>query len=155
MARQPLSEDGTFLVGEEVGLTLVAGGILCCLSIAGLISYINSRSMAELYMTLAMGLFAVPFLKKGIQNRTSIRVDRQGFFYYGKKLFEWNAFHRAQVVQDEVFGSLQDHFYLVLEFEKPEGLVRRRIRLTNTQNKSEEEIIAAIRFYSGKARGEA
>ncbi|TCJ14002.1 hypothetical protein EPD60_08280 [Flaviaesturariibacter flavus] len=154
MAKQTLNENGRFLVGEEVGLALVAGGILACLSVAGLIAYIYSRTLPGLYMTLVMGFFAIPFLKKGIQNRVSIRVDRSGFYYYGEQLFTWDVFHRALVVQEDVFGSLQDHFYLVLEYEKPEGLIRRRIRLTNTQNKSEEEVIGAIRFYSSKAKGE-
>jgi hypothetical protein len=81
-------------------------------------------------------------------------INRNGFFYYGTLITSWGNFISARFHDDIPLPSnnsvaVSDKFYLVLRYYKDgrQEIYERRIRFTNTQNKSEEEILAAIRFY--------
>ncbi len=79
-------------------------------------------------------------------------INKNGFFHYGKLITNWNNFIDVAVKEEEKMFSIKDNFALFIKYYKDgePGHFGRKIKLTNTQNKAEEEIIAAIKFLSAK-----
>jgi len=76
-------------------------------------------------------------------------INAKGIYEYNKLVTDWNNFMNAYINQDEITGDIKDNFILTIEYIKPgdEGYHIRRIPLTYTQTKSEEEIIDTINFF--------
>ncbi|RYY41733.1 MAG: hypothetical protein EOO08_00985 [Chitinophagaceae bacterium] len=145
-----LRPDGVFTVGESRGLMLalaVAFGAMFLYELIQVISDPSSPITDHLLLLAALPAFL--FLRKARDKSVIMRIDRAGFVYYGKRLFTWDKFVSARV--HEVAATnvrFGDNFQLQLQFYKDDGnIYGRTVRLTNTQNKAEEEIIAAIRYY--------
>lgn len=153
MGEPNLNAEGDFLVRESIGLNYTVGVLL-------LLVFAASMAMGDYgwshYMS-ALALLLIPaalYLAKGRRNAVSIRINKSGFYCGGKLVTDWVNFFDATITEDAVPGSFQDHFFLFIRYYKASqaGLYARKIRLSNTQDKSEEEIIAAIRFYSKVSR---
>ena len=95
---------------------------------------------------------AVIFFKKAFINDSVIKIDKTGFYYKNKFITDWKHFKGATLKQKEVPGSIKDNFIVLLEYYKQDlsGYFIKEISLTNTQNKSEEEIMDAIKYFSEK-----
>jgi hypothetical protein len=98
---------------------------------------------------------AILFIVKGIKNRTVMTINMQGIFYQGKLVTNWETFYNAQITEDQKIASISDNFVLIIKCYNPQKqkYFDRKIKLTNTQSKSEESIIAAIKHYSRLAKG--
>jgi hypothetical protein len=141
-----------FLVRENSILFIVLGvifSIMFIISLTDIMAYdfVFIIPFKALYLTI---IPAFIFLKKGLQKKkTIIMINRNGFYYFGELITSWPLFIDAVVTQDEKIFTLQDNFVLIIRYRNNEGKIfRSKIRLGNTQDKSEEEIIAAIRFFS-------
>ncbi|RYY89632.1 MAG: hypothetical protein EOO15_05660 [Chitinophagaceae bacterium] len=145
-----LKPDGVFTVGESRGLMLALAGIFAALFIYDLIDLVlHPETAITNHLLLLAALPAFICLRKARDKSVIMRIDRTGFVYYGKRLFTWEQFISAKVeevkAQNVRFG---DNFQLVLQYYREDGnIYGRNVALTNTQNKAEEEIIAAIRYY--------
>lgn len=81
-------------------------------------------------------------------------INKKGFYYYGELLTNWENFISAKFIDELPLPGanstgINDEYYLLIKYfrdGKP-GHFGRRIRLTATQDKAEEEIMAAIKFY--------
>ena len=104
------------------------------------------------------GFLLVPgvlFLIKGLRNDTIMIVNKSGFYYYGNLVTTWANFIDVEFIDevplpDQNSSGVSDKFSMLMKFYKDDqpGLYfTQQFPFTNTQNKSEEEIIAAIRFY--------
>jgi hypothetical protein len=154
MPDNELTKDADFKVGEAVFLDLGIGFFFFFLFFYAILNdHVDSYSISQknvfsksLYITL---IPAVIFTLKGFLNRISIRINKSGIYYYSKLVTNWNNFISAEIVQEEIVGSTQDNFVLLIEYSKDDekGYFQRKIALTNTQNKSEEEVLAAISFF--------
>ena len=60
----------------------------------------------------------------------------------------------AHVSQEEIIGSIKDNFVLIIRYYQLESLelYMIKIRLSNTQDKADAEIIEAIQFYHTHSR---
>ncbi|HZF63536.1 MAG TPA: hypothetical protein VEZ55_03575, partial [Chitinophagaceae bacterium] len=88
------------------------------------------------------------------RNATIIKINRSGFYYAGQLVTDWKLFYDA-VVQDKMaVGSYRDNFILDIRYYSTDRslLYTQSIPLTNTQDKAEEDIIEAIRFYYAASR---
>jgi hypothetical protein len=88
-----------------------------------------------------------------------IRVNKTGIYQDEKLITGWPNLIKTFVAQKEnkKFYNIQDNFLLVVEYRKDghsEGF-RRKIPLTNTQNKSEEEVLEAVQFFWKEYRKDA
>ena len=102
-------------------------------------------------------LFTVPsliFFVKAARNHTIMVINKTGFYYYGNLLTTWNNFVNVEFldeirVPDENSSGVGDNFSLLIKYYKDDkpGCYSCKIPLTNSQDKAEEEIIAAITFY--------
>ena len=136
-----------FVVKESKGMNILLA--FCCLVFA--------LSAASMSWWLG-GFFLIPgavLLIKGMRNGTVMIVNKTGFYYYGKLITNWNNFIDVEFI-DEVplpgpnTSGVSDKFSMLMKFyrdDQPGLYFTQQFRFTNTQNKSEEEIIAAIRFY--------
>ncbi|GAA4344504.1 hypothetical protein [Flaviaesturariibacter amylovorans] len=101
---------------------------------------------------LALLIFGPPllvFLLRRKSGGTVFRINTHGLYYYGKLVTDWDHFVSARVVEEEATGKFSDSFHLYVQYTREDGNVyKRRFPLTNTQDKAEEEIIAAIRRFS-------
>lgn len=138
--------DADFVVKESKKMRRIIGGFFFLFSLFMLKDF--------LWMGLIVGSIGIGVLVASRRNETVITVNRNGFFYYDCLLTTWTNFVSAEFLDElpvQMSGSagLSDQFFLYLKYyhdDKP-GCFALKIPLTNTQDKSEEEILAAIRFY--------
>lgn len=148
-----------FVVRENKGLLRVVGVLLLVCSNA---AFFGVRSTDGSLGYLLVGItFLLPgvlcFWRASAANRAIMQIDETGFSYYGRRLTTWDEFEKAWYMQEALGDSIADKFVLMLRYRKADGRVyQRRLPLTNTQDKAEEEIIAAIRrFYQRHCNSQA
>lgn len=135
-----------FIVKESKKMHLVIGILLLVFS--------GIFFQGSVLFGAAAAVAGVFSLLKSRKDQTIMKVNSTGFFYYGDLITNWRNFVSVDFVDEPPAISssstgLSDKFFLALKYYKdgrPECFAR-KFSLTNTQDKSEEEIIAAIRFY--------
>ncbi len=154
MATIKLTGNNEFLVGENKGLDYVLAILCFALFSYGLIDTIRNQfttlSASSFVFLIALGA-AILFFRKGNSKRIYIRINKNGIYQDEKLVTDWSHFLNAFINQKEKkrLIELQDNFQLVIEFRKDgtnQG-IRKKIPLTNTQNKSEEEVLEAVKFF--------
>jgi hypothetical protein len=92
---------------------------------------------------------AIIGFSKAKSKRVYIRINSKGIYQDEKLITTWSHFLNAFIEEKQVALSIKDNFMLVVEYvkDKSGSGYRKKIPLTNTQNKSEEQIIAAIKFF--------
>jgi hypothetical protein len=135
-----------FVVKESKKMNLIIGIFLFIFSLA---AFSMSVSMGGLML-----LFAVGVLVRTSKDITIMKINKTGFYYYGQLITDWDHFISEEFIDDLPLPSvysdgINDKFYLMIKYYKDgePGYYGRKIRLTDTQDKSEEEIIAAVKFY--------
>jgi len=153
MGKTPLTRDSEFTVGEDKVLVNILAALFFGLFLYGAIDALLQHFTNLNYLN---GLFAIAllpailFFRKGRNKKIYIRINKTGIYQDEELVTGWAHFLNAYISQKETkYISIQDNFILVLEYLK-EGQqkgFRRKIPLTNTQNKSEEDVLAAVKFF--------
>ncbi len=152
MRKTQLTKDSEFIVGEEKLLNYIIAILFLALFMYGLIDAVARKFININYQSLIFTLALAPafiFFRKGRSKRIFIRINKTGIYQEEKLLTNWAHFSKAFITQEEKLVSIKDNFVLVVEFRKDghnEGF-RRKIPLTNTQNRSEEEVLEAVKFF--------
>lgn len=153
MGKKPLTRESEFVVREEKVLVFILAFLFFALFLYGLIDTIikgikNINYLNGIFM-VSLGP-ALIFFTKGRNKRIYLRVNKTGIFQDEELLTTWTNYLGAYITEKAKVLSIQDNFQLVIEFQKDgtdtKGF-RRKIKLTNTQNKSEEEIMEAVKFF--------
>lgn len=152
MAKVPLTTDSEFLVGEEKALVTVLGILFSGLFLYGAIDAILQGFKNLTYLNYLFVIALIPallFFRKARSKHIYIRINKTGIYHDEKFVTGWPELLKAHITQKETTITIQDNFQLVLEYLKigSDKGFRRKIPLTNTQNKSEEEIMEAIQFF--------
>jgi hypothetical protein len=154
MANPTLTKESEFVVGEAKVLNYVLAVLCFALFLYGLIDAIKRNFINIDYQSYFFTLALVPaylFFRKARSKRVYIRVNKRGIYHHEKLVTGWSGLLKAHIDQKEKKGifNIQDNFLLVLEYRKEDSKqgVRRKIPLTNTQNKSEEEVLEAVKFF--------
>ena len=158
MPKTPLTINSEFIVGEEKLLNNIVAFLFFGLFLYGLVDAIRT-GISNLQFWHLLFLFAlVPtalFIRKARSKRIYIRINKNGIYQDEKLVTNWNNFLNAYISQKEAkYISIRDNFILVVEYLKegsPKGF-RRKIPLTNTQNKSEEDVLAAVKFFWNQSK---
>jgi hypothetical protein len=147
---QKIDSNSDFVVKENGGVFLVLGLLFLAMFIYSVIYYVEPQVKFHFEITYLTLVPAIYFIQKAFTKKTVIiRINKKGIFYYNKLITSWTNFVKAHVTQEEKVLAISDNFVLLLEFRNAQGkIITEKIPLTNTQDKSEEEIIAAIRFFS-------
>ncbi|HEV7779705.1 MAG TPA: hypothetical protein VGO58_00485 [Chitinophagaceae bacterium] len=152
MAKKPLTRDSQFIVGEERVLNYVITGIFLAVFILGCFD-IKSLGIA---LVLPLGL-AVFYFIKARSKKIFIRINIRGIYQDEKLVTGWDHFIKATLSQKPQVLDIRDNFVLIVDYRK-EGIMggqRRTIPLTNTQNQSEEDVLAAVKFFLHEYRDKA
>lgn len=152
MGKTILTKESEFIVGEEKVLNYVLAFLFLGLFLYGLIDAIARNFKNIDYQSYVLCLALIPFvycLRRAKSRRVYIRVNKTGIYQDEKMVTPWSGFINAHLTQKEKTKiiNLQDNFLLVVEYKKEGKGVRRPIALTNTQNKSEEDVLQAVRFF--------
>ena len=162
MAKAPLTVDSRFEVNEEKALNIVVAVLYFLVASLGLVWSTKEKSWVAAAAIVGVVVFPglVYFLKSRSQ-RIFIRIDKTGIYQDENLVTTWTNFLKAYVREEPPSMSMdmkrlpetiKDQFFLIIEYLKDDSGngSRRRIRLTNTQNKSDEEIMEAITFFARK-----
>lgn len=143
-----------FVVKESTGMNLLIGVFF-------LLFAFLSISMSW-WMCFLFALPGIGAVLQGLRHNTVMIVNKNGFYYYGEFVTNWTDFIGVEF-QDEVpipsgySAGITDRFSMRLKYHKDGERGRyhiKTIRFTDTQDKSEEEIIAAIKFYHRQHGGQ-
>jgi hypothetical protein len=149
MAGNQLTIDSNFVVGEAIWLDLLIAAIFYFMVICTLASDDYSSRYFIRSLLICVGP-AIGFTIKALLNTKALTVNKTGIYIKTTLVTDWRHFENAYVEQAPIDnGQISDTNYLILEYSKDgeDGFFERRLLLTDTQNKSEEEIIAAINFF--------
>lgn len=152
MTKISLHRNTEFIVGEEKVLNYVMAFLFLALFLYGLADAIARKftniDYQSLIFTIAL-LPAVIFFKKARSKRIFIRINKKGIYRDERLLTDWDHFIRAYLDQEQKVVSIKDNFVLVVEYKKGNAgdAFRQKIPLTNTQNQSEEDVLAAVNFF--------
>jgi branched-subunit amino acid transport protein len=152
MGKIPLSIDSQFVVREDKVLDYILAALFFALFLYGLIDMILHHFTKINYQSFIFMIALAPafiFFIKGKNKRVYIRINKMGIYQDEKLVTGWSNLLNAFISQKETVLTIQDNFILVLEYRKDsfkQGF-RRNIPLTNTQNKSEEDVLAAVNFF--------
>jgi hypothetical protein len=143
-----LSIDKDFVVKESVGVNLIVAIAFFGMFFYGLYDKIEKgqegRHLEILMLALVPGFL---FLRKAVSKNRDITINKNGICINNRLITNWSNFIEAKIIQQEVTLSIQDNFVLFITYREGPRIFRNKIPLRNTQNKAEEEIIEAIRFY--------
>jgi hypothetical protein len=117
----------------------------------GIINHFKNWQTFIFISVLTLGSLIIFFIKAR-SKRIYIRINRKGIFIDEVFLTDWPNFLNAYIHQPPPrLVRIRDNFELVIEHTKNDSDkgFRKRVKLTNTQNKSEEDIIAAIKYFWG------
>jgi hypothetical protein len=147
-----INTDTEFTVGEEKVLNYIIGFLFLGLFSYGVADAFIKGFSAVTYVNYIFILAIIPAamaFTKARSKRIYLRVNKTGIYQNENLITTWSTFLKAYITQKEVVMSIRDNFQLVVEYykEDPKKGFRRKIPLTNTQNKSEEDIMKAIQFF--------
>jgi hypothetical protein len=146
---KPATNNPRDLIVKEsaVVLTITAIVFICML---GCIFEYNTNLGVWGYVIVALLVpTAFYFIRKKIQKAVMI-INKTGIIYYGKLITDWKHFKSAKIDQLPLgLGDPRDKVVLVVYFFNPvqNKLFEQKLRLNNTFNKSEEQILAAIEAF--------
>jgi hypothetical protein len=154
MGKSPLTKETEFVVGQEKVLNYVMAFIFLAIFLYGLVDPIKHKFKNIDYQSIVftLALVAAIYCFKGAQSkRVYIRVNKSGIYQDEKLVTNWSGLIKVYLSQKEKTKMLNllDNFILVVEYRKDHAKAgfRRKIPLTNFQNKSEEEVLEAVQFF--------
>jgi hypothetical protein len=146
------NQEESFLVKESKRMRLFIG--LISLAIACVMV------KSSIILAAVAAAFGIGSLLASRKNQVVMEINKDGFFYYGRLITGWNHFVSASFIDQAPQLStnslgISDQFFIAVRYRKEnsQDCFERKIPLTNMQDKSEEEIMAAIRFYYTKSKG--
>lgn len=152
MPKTPLTKDSEFIVGEEKMLVYILAALFFAIFLYGVVEAFNYGLSKLTWVNYMYAIALVPaifFFIKGTSGRIFIRVNKTGIYQDEKLVTDWKNFINAYITQKQKLMSIQDNFILVVEYLKDSSGTgfRRNIPLSNTQNKSEEDVLEAVLFF--------
>ncbi len=156
MAKTSLTRESQFTVGENKLMSYVMAVLFLALFVYGVVDASLRHFKNIDYQSYVFLLALVPViycLKRARSGRVHIRINKKGIYQDERLVTDWAHLLDAHVTQKEVkWVSIQDNFILVLEYTRENKGMRRSIPLSNSQNKSDEEVLAAVKFFWNEYR---
>ena len=147
-----VSPSGDFDVRDDRKFSLLMAILFGAVFLYGVSDAIFHHESGLLYWCIMISFFGAPalfFLMRCLSNTVYLRINSNGIYHDGEFVTSWPNLLNAYIAEKDVVFTIKDNFLLVLEYLKDgsEAGFRRKIPLTSTQNRSEEEIIAAIKEF--------
>lgn len=152
MAKQLQYPENIFEVRESKMINYIIASVFFLMLVGWLLT---TGGEWKQYFVILLFLFIVAFgsLLKGIRKKLLIRVDHTGIYYKKFLVSNWNSFDNVSLehefYQTSASHSLQErYFILVTFFNKVNRKMEFRLEMTSTQDKSEEQILSAIKRFA-------
>ena len=148
-----LEPNGDFIVGEEKILNAILSLIFFGLFSYGVIDALMEKNYEPGVMPVFYGLalaLSFWFFKKFRSKRIFLRINQNGIFKDEKLVTDWDHLLKAYITQKpKTTIYITDSFVLIIEYMKTDTDkgYRSIVPLTNTQNKSEEDIMEALKYF--------
>jgi len=161
MSNQPLTKDSEFTVGENKLMAYAIAVFFFSLFMVAVVDVVERRFRSIDYQSIifAFAIFGTIYMLRRAKSRAIyIRVNKKGIYEGGQLVTDWPHFLNAYISQDDkkAIYDIRDLFVLIVEYTKdgsPNGF-RRKVPLSNNQNKSEEEVLEAVKFFWNEYRKE-
>lgn len=145
-------KDGSFAVKEFKALDAVVAGVFYVIFVVALVNTIrnNDTTHPAVAYSLLAGILAggITFTRKALSERVYLLINKQGIYQGKTFITNWRNFVSAKYIDKQLTMSIKDNFVLVLTYYKMDGICyKRNIPVINSQNKGEEEVIAAMRYF--------
>ncbi|HUR65126.1 MAG TPA: hypothetical protein VMZ03_02145 [Chitinophagaceae bacterium] len=152
IARIPLTPDGQFVVSEEKALNYILAVLFFALFCYGVGDAMYKKLKQIDYQSYVFALAIAPAIycvRRARKKRIYIRINKTGIYQDERLITPWSDLLHAYISQKEKTKmiNLMDNFLLVVEYKKDGKGIRRQLPLTNTQNRSEEEVLEAVNFF--------
>lgn len=154
MGKYSLHKDGEFVVGENKLMYIVLAILFFALFAYGVFDAIRLRFKNIDYQSYVLALALIPCifcLRRIKSKRVYVRINKAGIYMDEQLVTGWSHLLKAYLGQEKKkkIYDLQDKFILIVEYRgaDPTKGYRKKIPLTNTQNKSEEEVLEAVDFF--------
>ncbi|MDZ4794210.1 MAG: hypothetical protein SGI83_08025 [Bacteroidota bacterium] len=154
MGNDALNKDSELVVGENKLMAWVLAILFFALFAYGVYDAIKLRFKHIDYQSYVLVLALVPCifcLRRVKSKRVYVRINRTGIYKDEQLVTSWSNLLKAYLGQEKKkkFYDLQDKFILIVEYRgtDPKMGYRKKIPLTNTQNKSEEDVLEAVQFF--------
>jgi hypothetical protein len=152
MKKPVLDYNNEFIVRQWKTLNLIVAVVMFIIAILIIANWtFDSFASSAIMLLIVIPGFGIPALiyrRQALNNSPIIRINTTGIYHYERLITGWSNFHNAYVTNKMALGGYRDNFQLVIEFYKQDDLYEKKIPLTNTQNKSEEEVYEAVIYYS-------
>jgi hypothetical protein len=153
-------KDGSFIVGESALLNYIFIAIYTTIFFGILLTRDFERENSFGSFLLYLAAILIPLVASIVKlkkNRSIIVVNRKGIYYHNNFITDWNNFVYAYIMEetpmlDNNGGGLSDKFSIQViyyDHAKGENYIY-KMKSSDSQNKSEEQIILAIQYFSGK-----
>jgi hypothetical protein len=148
MEDAPFNASEDYLVRQSQSINFLFVGLFVFVFMVSL-SFDSGGWAPYIYGFCILLLPAAYLLVNGLQNKTVIRINRSGFYYCGHLITDWANFVDAEVTQELPPGRINERHYLQIRYYKTglDNLYGRKLYLSTTLDKTNGEIVAAIRFY--------
>ncbi|MFT3911945.1 MAG: hypothetical protein QM737_21145 [Ferruginibacter sp.] len=134
-----------FIVRESAVILLITAIVFLCM----LLSFFEYNTNAGIWGYVVVAILfpiAIYFIRKKATKAVMV-INKNGIYSRGRLVVDWKQFRSAKIDQLPLTpGDPRDKVVLVIYYMHPEKnkLYEQKIRLNNTFNKSEEQILAAI-----------
>lgn len=112
---------------------------------------LDGNIIAYVLWFACMPLFLMVFWKRS--KKAIISINQQGIFSHGRLVTDWYHFHSVEIKQLPLrIGQINDNVVMIIHFLNTERntLFEIKLKLSNTLNKSEEQMLRAIEFFKKK-----
>jgi hypothetical protein len=148
MSTYRFNAEEDFIVRQSATMNVVCGVAMLSVFVATLISakFSVEGMMMSALLFVTTGVF---FIIRGLKKQELLKINWTGVYQHGALVCRWRDFHKAWLTQKEVTMSIKDNFVIMFQYNSADQtkLYTRTIRMLNTQDKADDEVIAAIRFY--------
>ena len=147
MSQTPLQPDTNFVVKEDKFLNLLIAGLCFFFFVISIVTF-SGQFIDYFSIPFFLGPTLL-FVYKAFKSHTLILINKKGIHYGNKLITDWQHFYNAQLKEVEKIGQVSDNFQIEVTYynEIREGFLHKHIKLGNTQSKSEESIMNAIRYF--------
>lgn len=148
MQKEAVASDTSLIVKESVLMDFLLSFLLLVMFFAALVTaYFCENFPVKNFQTIVF-LTLIPsllFFGKGIKKKAIVEINATGIFYRGNFITSWDNFVNSYITQDE-------NPVLMVEYYVPEKGMNyiSNLIMSDTQNKSDEQICAAIESFLSK-----
>jgi len=142
-------EEDAFVVKESQMANIIAGAVILLVVLISAASGDGLLGMPAKALIIFIGV-GILLVCRGLIRKETLRIDCNGIYQSKELVTDWTNFLQAHIGQANRLASYQDDFQLILEYRKngSDSFFTCIIPLSNTQDQSEEEVLAAVqRFY--------